>query len=384
MTRKKRIVILGSTGSVGENAVRVAKQLKERIEVVGVAARSSIKKLAAQAADLGCKWAAVEDETLAADLKAAAPAGCKILSGKGGLVEMASLPECDMVLCSISGSAGLRPTLGAIEAGKDVALATKEALVMCGEIVMGRARAAGIKLLPVDSEHSAIFQCLDGKKPEDVAKLILTASGGPFKDATRAEMEAATCKMALSHPTWSMGPKITIDSATLMNKALEIIEARWLFDITGDKIEAMIHPQSIIHSMVEFVDGAVLAQMSPPDMRFPIQHALTYPERLPSPHERMDFSKYSSLTFEIPDKKKFPSLEFAFHALREGGTMPAAMNAANEAAVERFRKGQIRLTDIWTLIERVMESHKTIRSPGLEEVFAADAEARKKASQLEI
>jgi len=381
---RKKIVILGSTGSVGENAVKVAKHLHDRINVVGIAARRDIKKLSAQARELGCKWVAVSDETKTNDLKKNLPSSVKVLSGEEGLIEISSLPEADMTLCAISGAAGLLPVVHAIKARKDIALATKEALVMSGEIIMDMVKKTGTKLLPVDSEHSAIFQCLEGKRSKDVEKLILTASGGPFKDFSLDDMKKVSCEMALAHPTWAMGPKISIDSATLMNKALEIIEARWLFDISADKIETVIHPQSVIHSMVEFIDGTILAQMSAPDMKFPIQYALTYPEKMRDTHEKLDFAKYSRLSFELPDRIKFPSLDFASFALKEGGTMPAVMNAANEVAVERFRTGKINFTSIWVVIEKVMSAHKTKKKPDMPTILAADKWAIETASQLEI
>ncbi len=385
MSRERRkIVILGSTGSVGERAVQVASFLKEDVEVVGVAAGSSCRRLAEQAAELGCRYAAVGDGSCRNELKRLLPSGCQALSGPAGLVELALLDEVDMVLCSIVGTAGLIPVMSAIEAGKDIALASKEILVMAGALVMGLAANSKGKLIPVDSEHSAIFQCLEGRDPMDVSKLILTASGGPFLGASEERLRSATWEEAVSHPTWNMGPKISIDSATLMNKALEVIEAHFLFGTPGSSIEVLIHPQSIIHSMVEFVDGAVLAQMSVPDMRFPIQYAFTHPRKLAGGLEPLDFLSLGSLSFAAPDRRLFPSLDFAYEALKEGGTMPAVLNAANETAVERFRSSEISLTDIWRVIERTMSRHKALERPGLDAILKADSWARETAASLKV
>lgn len=380
--KKRRVAILGSTGSVGESAVKVAKCLPDEVEVVGVAANSNIARLAEQSADMGCKLACVGDERLYGELKDSLPKGCKPLAGVQGLLEMASSPDIDMILCAIVGTAGLFPVMEGIAAGKDIALASKEVLVMAGELVMEAASRRKTRLIPVDSEHSAIFQCLEGRDMMDVSKLILTASGGPFRGAGREEMEAATWESALSHPTWDMGPKVTIDSATLMNKALEIVEAHFLFRTPADSIEALVHPQSVIHSMVEFLDGTVLAQMSVPDMRFPIQYAYTYPRKLAGGLQPLDFVKMGQLTFEAPDRRLFPSLDFAFESLRAGGSMPAVMNAANEIAVERFRRGELKLTGIWTVIERTMARHQTLERPPLDAILKADVWARETAASI--
>ena len=294
-----------------------------------------------------------------------------------GVAELAQMPKVDIVLCSIVGSASLRPVLEALEAGKDLALASKEALVMAGSLVKQAAANSGASIFPVDSEHSAIFQCVDGRSMDTVSKIILTASGGAFRDWPSERLVEATLEEALSHPTWAMGPKITIDSATLMNKALEIIEAHWLFDVPYKKIEVLIHRESLIHAMVEFIDGTFLAQMGSPDMRIPIQHALTYPKIEPSAVPRMEISKLTKLSFEKPDEQKYPSLEFARAALNTGGTMPAVMNAANEVAVDAFRCGKIKFTEIWKVIERTMSLHRTVVYPTIEDIMVADAEARK-------
>jgi len=381
---KKRLVILGSTGSIGRNTVKVAEHLNAEIDVVGVAARNNIAELARQSMVLKCRYAVTSNLAAEAQLRELVPSHCEVLGGDEGMIRLVTRPEVDVVLCAIVGTGGLAPVLAAIRAGKDIAIASKEILVMAGEIVMAEAAKHGVRLLPVDSEHSAIFQCLEGRHADDVSKLILTASGGPFRKAAAAELEAVTPDMAMRHPTWSMGTKVTIDSASMMNKALEIIEAKWLFNVAPEKIDVVIHPQSLIHSMVEFVDGTILAQMSTPDMRFPIQYALTWPRKLPGGLTPFDFRKFSELTFEVPDKARFPSLDFAFHALHEGGTLPAVMNAANEAAVERFCLHKIKFTDIWKIIDKTMSAHIIIGSPSLDDIIAADRWAREFAARIEV
>ncbi len=379
---KKKIIILGSTGSIGRNAVSVVKHLSNEIDVVGLAARGNIRLLEQQARELGCRSLAVADDDKACELRRKLPKGFKVLSGEKGIQELSLLAEADLVLCAIVGTGGLVPVLEAVKSGKDIAIASKEVLVMAGELVMREVRRRKVKFIPVDSEHSAIFQCLEGKKTEDVHRIILTASGGPFRGRKITEMSRASYRSALEHPVWDMGPKVTIDSATLMNKALEIIEARWLFNVSGNKIDVVIHPQSIIHSMVEFVDGTVLAQMSEPDMRFPIQYALTYPVKHAGSLRPLDFAKLAGLTFERPDRRNFPSLDFAYEALKVGGTMPAVMNAANEIAVERFRKAEIKFTDIWNIIEKTMSYHKRLDRPSLDAILSADKWARQMASSM--
>jgi 1-deoxy-D-xylulose-5-phosphate reductoisomerase len=292
------------------------------------------------------------------------------------------MPEADIVLIAIVGTAGLEPALAAIRAGKDLAVASKEILVMAGELVMGEARKHGVKVLPVDSEHSAIFQCMEGRDPRDVKRLILTASGGPFRQTAREEFERITVAQALKHPSWNMGQKITIDSATLFNKGLEMIEARWLFNIEIDRVDAVIHPQSVIHSMVEFLDGSILAQLSVPDMRYPIQYALTYPRRLSNSMPATDLTKIGALTFESPDTEKFTSLRLAREAGRACGTMPAVFNAANEVAVARFVDEQIRFTEIFETVEKVMHNHRPVASPSLDAILEADQWARKEAERV--
>ncbi len=380
--KKKRVAVLGSSGSIGCNALKVIRHLQGELELVGVSARSSYRRLAEQASSCGAKFAVLSDPRHFNEMKALLPKSCTALSGIEGQIELVRRPDVDIVLCAIVGTEGLRPVLEAVRAGKDVALASKEVLVMAGEIIMSEVGKHGVRLIPVDSEHSAIFQCLEGRRREDVSKIILTASGGPFKGMTAEELGRVGVEDALRHPTWEMGPKVTIDSATLMNKALEIVEARWLFGMPGSGIDVVIHPQSVIHSMVEFVDGTVLAQMSEPDMRFPIQYALTYPGKHPGGLRPLDFAKLASLTFEAPDRRSFPSLGFAYEALRKGGGLPAVMNAANETAVELFRKGEIGFTDIWRIIEFTMSSAETLDRPSLDAILSADLWARRKAAEF--
>ncbi len=304
-----------------------------------------------------------------------------VYSGDEGLVKLATLPSADIVLIAIVGTAGLKPALAAIRAGKDIAIASKEILVMAGEIVMNEARKHGVHVLAVDSEHSAIFQCLDGQSSDHVRKLWLTASGGPFRTTPKEEFPNLTVESALKHPSWVMGQKITIDSATLFNKGLEMIEARWLFDIGMDRIGVLVHPQSIVHSMVEFVDGSLLAQLSTPDMCLPIQYALTYPERIPSDRVQTDFVKLGSLTFEAPDGERFPSLALARRAGETGGTLPAVLNAANEVAVDAFLKEKINFPQITETVRRVMDAHTVVNHPTLEKLLEADAWARTEAAK---
>lgn len=376
----KKIVILGSTGSIGVNAVKVAEHLCSKIEVVGLVARKNVSLLAEQAAKLNCPYAITSDTSRLSDLKSLLPSSCEALAGEEAVIELVTRDDVDCVLCAIVGMAGLLPVLEAVKAGKDIALASKEVLVAAGELVMEEAGRSGSKMLPVDSEHSAVFQCLEGRRHQEIAKIILTASGGPFRKLDISELENVSYESALRHPTWDMGPKVTVDSATMMNKALEIIEARWLFDVPGENIDVVIHPQSVIHSMVEFVDATILAQMSTPDMRFPIQYALSYPHKVPGTLKPLDFSVFNSLSFELPDNQKFPSLNLAHESLRLGGTVPTVLNAANEVAVDAFRNSAIKFTGIWRLIEKVMQDHESVSHPSLEDILHADAWARSTAS----
>jgi len=370
----KRLAVLGSTGSIGQQTLDVVRALPERFRVVGLAAGQNIDLLAEQIGEFRPQAVSCS----LADRSWLSGTGCEFVL----LENIACHPDVDIVVMAISGADGLRPTLAAVQAGKNVALANKESLVAAGEIITGEAKRSGARILPVDSEHSAIWQCLNGEQQE-VSRIILTASGGPFRDYSEAQMKEVTVDQALKHPSWQMGRKVTVDSATLMNKGLEVIEARWLFDTPIDNITVLIHPQSIIHSMVEFIDGSVKAQLSYPDMRLPIQYALTYPDRIANPRlPRLDWSRLSSLTFEQPDLDKFPCLKLAVEAGKSGGTCPAVLGAADEVAVELFLSQRIRFVDMAPLIERVLEQHQVIAHPGLEEVMAADAWARERVLKL--
>ena len=375
----RRIAVLGSTGSIGRATLDVVGRLRAAgvdIEVSALAARRDVAALAAQVRAFRPEAAALRRPEDAEALRAAVPGwGGEVLSGPEGLDRVAAL-GVDLVVVAVEGVAGLSPTLAALRSGADVALATKEALVAGGPLVVDAASRAGRRLLPVDSEHSAIFQCLEGRSAADVARLWLTASGGPFRRTPPEAMAAVTREDALRHPTWQMGPKVTVDSATLMNKGLEIIEAHWLFGVAPERIEVVIHPQSIVHSCVELIDGAILAQLGPADMRLPIQAALTYPRRLPQGIARLDLCALGALEFEAPDDARFPCLGLAREALRRGGTAPAALNAANEAAVRLFLDERIRFTDIAPAVRRALDAHTSRPVASLGDVFAADREAR--------
>lgn len=372
----KAISVLGSTGSVGAKALKVAKNLN--ISVDGLAVFSNILRLEEQIREFKPKKVAIFDEKAAKSLKEkVADLHVKVLCGMDGLCEVAAMNAADVVLNSVSGMVGLRPTLCAIDAGKDVALANKETLVVGGALVMERARKAGIRILPVDSEHSAIFQCLQGcHDKKSLKKLILTASGGPFLGKNIDELRAVTKCDALKHPNWSMGSKITIDSATMMNKGFEVIEAVWLFDVLADDIDVLIHRESIVHSMVEFCDNSVIAQMGMPDMGIPIQYALTYPERVPSIVKNLDLAQVGSLSFCRPDNETFKGIDICRAALKSGGTMPAVINAANEEAVKLFLNEEISFLEITETVQKAMDCIKTVNSNSLDDILAADAEAR--------
>ena len=370
------LALLGSTGSIGKSALAVARALPDRIRVSLLAAGKNWELLAEQAREFRPDCVCLDDAAPLDDLRAAVPAGCRVISGREALCEAVAAPEISTVLCAIVGTGGLFPTLSAIRARKTIALASKEVMVMAGRLVTDEAKKFNARILPVDSEHSALFQCLEGRRPSEVAQLILTASGGPFRNTPLSEMDKMTWEQALAHPTWSMGPKVTVDSASLMNKALEMIEARWLFDVEGPRIEVLVHPQSIVHSLVRFRDGALMAQMSIPDMRFPIQYALTWPEHTASNLPALDLAEIGTLTFERPDESRFPSLGFARAALEAGGALPAVLNAANEVAFERFRAGTIRFTDIWRIVERTMAALGRCGDETLDAVLEADARAR--------
>ena len=355
--KKRRVVILGSTGSIGTSALKVARDIPERMEVVGLAAHSNISKLAEQAREFGVKHVCIFDESKAAELEKMLP-GVAVVTGLDGLCELARLEGADMVLVSIIGTAGLKPTLEAIDAGKDLAIASKEILVMAGEVVMQRAAEKGISVLPVDSEHNAIFQCLQGNHggAGAVNRLILTASGGPFRTWPAEKLAEVTLEQALAHPTWKMGRKITIDCATLFNKGLEMIEARWLFNIPMERVDVIVHPQSIVHSLVEYRDGSILAQLSSSDMCFPIQYAVTWPDRIENSLPHLDLAALASLKFEAPRWNDFPALNLARQAGLTGGTMPAMFNAANEVAVQAFIDGRISFPGIWQTVEKALSN----------------------------
>ncbi len=376
---RKRVVILGATGSIGESALKVARDIPDRMEIVGLAANSNAEKLAAAANETRAQSVCLVDETKIDILTRELEYKPRILGGQEGLLETARLTNADMVLVAIVGTGGLRPALAAIEAGKDLAVASKEILVMAGEIVTREARENGINVLPVDSEHNAIFQCLEGKDSLDVRRIILTASGGPFRETPRKDFDSITPEQALKHPTWNMGPKITIDSATLFNKGLEMIEAHWLFGVEMNRVEVVIHPQSIVHSMVEFADGSTLAQLSYSDMCFPIQYALTWPDRVPNTLPPLDFSKVSRLEFFTPRYADFPALNLARRAGETGGTLPAVMNAANEIGVAAFLDRRVRFPEIWHVVEEVMNRHTAIAHPDLDAILEADRWARNEA-----
>ena len=376
----KVLSILGSTGSIGRQVLDVVDQFPERLEVVALTARSDAEQLLAQARRYRPTFVALTDPPPGAPERWD---GGPIHRGADALVDAARLPAVDLVIVGVVGTAGLPPALAALAAGKAVALATKEALVVGGHLMTAAAARSGAPILPIDSEHSAIFQCLQGSRREEVERIILTASGGPFVDTPASQLAELTAEAALRHPTWRMGPKITIDSATLMNKGLEVIEARWLFGVSPDRIEVVIHRQSIVHSLVEFQDGSVLAQLGWPDMRLPIQYALFYPERVQNRLPRLDLVRAGPLTFEAPDVERFPALKLAYQAARQGGSLPAVLSAANEAAVELFLAGKIRFTDIPARVERAMERHTVIPSPDFETILAVDAWARRSVQEID-
>jgi 1-deoxy-D-xylulose-5-phosphate reductoisomerase len=376
----KNVVLLGSTGSIGTSTIKVAEDLPDRIRLVGLGAGNNVDLLLEQTRKHRPEAISINDPAKAEELRNKLGSAADISSGPDGLVKLATMPGVDIVLIAIVGTAGLRPALAAIRAGKDIAVASKEILVMAGEIVMSEARKHGVRVLAVDSEHSAIFQCLDGKPSGSVRKLWLTASGGPFRTTPKEEFANITVERALKHPSWVMGRKITIDSATLFNKGLEMIEARWLFDIEMERVSVVVHPQSVVHSMVEFVDGSMLAQLSTPDMCLPIQYALTYPDREPNDRVQTNLAKLGSLTFEEPDLERFPSLQLARKAGEAGGTLPAVLNAANEMAVEAFVNRRINFPQISESVRRTMDKHKVVSHPTLDQILEADTWARHESS----
>ena len=370
----KKIAILGSTGSIGTQALEVVRENKD-IEVLGLAAGNNIKLLERQIREFHPKMAAVWSEERAKELREnVKDLNIKIVSGMEGLIELSVMEESEILVTAIVGMIGIRPTIEAIKAGKDIALANKETLVTAGHIIMPLAKEYQVAILPVDSEHSAIFQSLQGGQEKALHKILLTASGGPFRQKTREELLNIQVEDALKHPNWEMGRKITIDSSTLVNKGLEVIEAKWLFDVSLDQIEVVVHPQSIIHSMVEYVDGAIIAQLGTPDMKLPIQYALYYPERRFLPGDRLDFAALSKLTFEKPDMETFYGLRLAFEAGKEGGSLPTVFNAANELAVSKFLERKIKYLEIPEIIEHCIQAHKTIADPSVDEILQTEQE----------
>ncbi len=379
----KRISILGSTGSIGKSALDVIALHPDRFEVVGLAEGHDVELLARQIEKFLPKLVSVRDEASAKKLgtllKEKTP---EIVWGIDGACKVASMSEADTVVSAIVGAAGLSPTIEAIKTKKTIALANKETMVIAGELVTRLAKEHRVAILPVDSEHSAIYQSLIGHRPEDVLRIILTASGGPFLKLSKKELERVTIEDALHHPRWSMGAKITIDSATMMNKGLEVIEARWLFDMTAERIDIVIHPQSIVHSMVEYKDGCVVAELGQPDMRAPIAYAISYPERVETNVERLDLKKIGQLTFEAPDREKFPCLDLAYDALKAGGSSPVVLNAANEVAVAAFLGGKVPFISISRIVEKALQAHKPKRCDTLEEILEIDREARSVTSKI--
>ena len=370
----KKIAILGSTGSIGTQTLDVESSNGD-IEVLGISAGKNIEKLEEQIREFSPKLAAVWDEEKARELAVRTKdTNTRILAGMDGLLELASMEGTEILVTAIVGMLGIRPTIEAIRAGKDIALANKETLVTAGHLIMPMAKEYGVRILPVDSEHSAIFQALNGESRKEIHKLLITASGGPFRGKKRKDLEKATLQDTLKHPNWVMGQKITVDSATLVNKGLEVMEARWLFDVTLDQIQVVVQPQSVIHSMVEFEDGGIIAQLGTPDMRLPIQYALYYPHRRYLEGERLDFAKLGSITFEEPDMETFLGLPMAIRAAEEGGSMPTVFNASNELAVKKFLQQKIGFLDIYEIIGQSMERHKKIENPDLDEILAVENE----------
>lgn len=372
----QRLVILGSTGSIGTSALDVVSHLRDEFEVVGLSAGRNVELLAAQAAEFGVPSVAVADPQRRSELAAAVGGGCRVLAGPEGLIDLVRHGECDFVLSAIVGAAGLPPTLEAVRLGKTIGLANKETLVVAGSLILPLAQKTGAVVLPIDSEHSAVFQAIQAGRPDEVQRVWLTASGGPFRTYSAEQLAAVTLDEALRHPTWSMGPKITIDSATMMNKALEVIEAWWLFGLEPEAIRVLVHPESIVHSLVEFCDGSVIAQLGAPDMRTPIQYALTYPRRVESVAERLDLTRLGTLSFEEPDERRFPALGLGYEVVRQGGSAGAVLNGANEAAVGAFRAGRIGFCQIAELTGEVLARHQVLEAPSLDELFEADAWAR--------
>lgn len=382
----KKVVLLGATGSIGQSTLRVIRAHSERLQLVGVAAQSSHSELSHICDEFKVEHAVLGSESAYKEAKIADdfPSTTRLGCGEKSLIELATLPSADIVLIAVVGAAGLRPALAAIESGKDIALANKELLVLGGAHVIEAARRKNVRLLPTDSEHNAIFQCLQGHPPDHLERIILTASGGQFRDTPVEELSNVTPKMATQHPNWSMGPKITVDSSTMANKGLELIEAHWLFGLPADRLDVVIHPQSIAHSFVQFTDGSILGQFSPPSMTFAIQHCLLYPERAPGVEPTTDFSQCFSLDFKAPDFGKYPCLQLAYEALKKGGNAPAVFNAANEIAVERFLSKDIRYLEIPGLIEHSLTHSPLFAEPSLDQLFQSDKETRALAASIQF
>ena len=379
--KKKNVVILGASGSVGSSALRVIRAGKEKFRITGMSGYSRMEELAKLCLEFDCPKAAAADPAQYSKLKSLLP-GRECFSGIEGMTALACAPETDILLCAVAGADGLLPVIAALKAGKKVAIASKEVLVLAGEVVMHLAKPG--QLLPVDSEHAAVFQCLQGRPPKEVKKIILTASGGPFRTWDREKILSASVTEALRHPTWNMGRKITIDSASMMNKALELVEAHHLFGVPAEKLSVIIHPQSLIHSMVELTDGSLIAQGALPDMRLPVAWALSHPDRYGFDFPGFDWKKGGIMEFFEPDKEKFPSFEFAENALKQGGSLPGVMSGANDVAVERFLSGEIPFGKIWKIIGQVMESHTVCYHSSLEELLAIDRETRIKAREVKL
>ncbi len=382
MSIPRKVLILGATGSIGTSALKVARDIPDRMKIVGLAAHRSIDALHTQVLETGVKQIAVTDAESATQIRARLAKDVEVFSGPDCLVDLVRASDADMVVVAIVGTAGLAPALAAIDCGKHLAVASKEILVMAGEAVMSAAARKGVDILPVDSEHNAIFQCLEGHKHSEVRRLLLTASGGPFRQTPAEDIRHVTLSQALKHPTWTMGKKITIDSATLFNKGLEMIEAHWLFGVPMSKVEVVVHPQSIVHSMVEFMDNSVIAQLSHSDMCFPIQYAVTWPERVPNSLPPIDFARMAQLQFESPRTDVFPSLNLARQAGDIGGTLPAVLNAANEVAVAAFLEERIPFPRIWESVEAVMQAHDVLQHPSLETLIEADRWAREESTRI--
>lgn len=372
----KKIAVLGSTGSIGTQALDVVRNLPGEFEILVLAANSNVELFARQVEEFQPELAVLADESAYKILREKKFARTELAGGRQAFIDAAAFSGVEIVLTSMSGFAGLEPTIKAIRAGKNIALANKETLVVAGEMIMRLAKESGVQILPVDSEHGAFFQCLRGENPAEISKLLLTASGGPFRGKSRADLENATVEKVLAHPTWNMGRKITVDSASLVNKGLEVIEAKWLYGVEFSQIQVVVHPQSIVHSLVEFVDGSVIAQLASTDMRLPIQFALTFPRRLNSPVKKLDFWALKDLTFEAPDVETFKGLKFAYEAGKIGGTMPCVFNAANEVAVAAFLAGRIKFLQIYDVIENAMTRRAAVKNPSLETLLAEDAAVR--------